>query len=152
MEVYTKFIVPFDKEFIRKNYEKKPNMIFQSEAPAPEKIEVQKHQIDTASYTSSLSSETGETGLAGGTRLSITPEKRITKKKKNIKPKYLSPFLPGNKRLLNEKNDHNPETTDTSLSEKDYMSHTSQDDFIEKKTDEKNTNDDDKYKEETSKI
>ena len=32
------------------------------------------------------------------------------------------------------------------------MSHTSQDDFIEKKTDEKNTNDNDKYKEETSKI
>ena len=49
----------------------------------------------------------------------------IPKKKKNIKPKALSPFLPGNKRLLNEENDNNPETTDTSLYEKDDMSHTS---------------------------
>ena len=63
----------------------------------------------------------------------------------------LSPFLPGNKRLLNQENDNNPETTDTSRSEKYYMSNTSQDDFIVKAKDTKNTNDDDKYKEDTSK-
>ena len=44
----------------------------------------------------------------------------------------MSPFIHGNKRLLNDKNDHNPETTDTSQSEKDDMSHTSRDGFIEK--------------------
>ena len=71
-------------------------MISQSEAPDPEEIVVRKNQRDTASYTSSLSSATGETGLAGGTRVSVTPEKRIPKKKKNIKPKALSPFIPGN--------------------------------------------------------
>ena len=31
---------------------------------------------------------------------------------------YVSPFLPGNKRLLNKDNDDYPETTDTSQSEK----------------------------------
>ena len=61
------------------------------------------------------------------------------------------PFLPVNKRLLNEENDHNPETTYNSRSKKDDMSHTSRDDFIEKSKD-KNTNDYDEYKEETSKI
>ena len=64
----------------------------------------------------------------------------------------MSPFLPGNKILLKEENDHNPETTDTSRSEKYDMSHTSQDDFIEKAKDTKNTNDDEKYKQDTSKI
>ena len=88
------------------------------------------HRRDTASYTSSLYSETGETGLTGGTRVSETPEKRIPKKKKNIKSLVLSPFLPGNKRLLKEENDHNTETIDTSRSEKYDMSHTSQHDFI----------------------
>ena len=93
----------------------------------------------------------GETGLTVGTRVSVTPEKRIPKKKKNIKYKALSPFLPANKILLNEDNDDNPETTDTSLYEKDDMSHTSPDDSTEKKW-HKNTNNGDKYKEETSKI
>ena len=37
------------------------NMISQSEGPAPEEIEVQKHQIDKHS----LSALTGETGLKG---------------------------------------------------------------------------------------
>ena len=60
------------------------------------------------------------------------PEKRIPKKKKYIKPKYVCPFLPGNKILLNEDNDDDPETTDTSLSRKDNMSHTSPDGFTEK--------------------
>ena len=70
------------------------------------------------------------------------PDKRIAKKKKNIKSLDLYPFLPGNKILLNDENDNNPETTDTSLSEKDDMSHTSQDNFIGKTKSEKNTNDD----------
>ena len=77
-------------------------MISQSEAPSPEETEVHKRQKYTSSYTSSLSLETGETGLTGGTRVSVTPGKRIPKKKKNIKSLALSPFIPGNKRLLNE--------------------------------------------------
>ena len=130
MEVYKTFIVPFDKELIKTKHEKQnPIMIYQSETPAPEEIVVRKHQIDTVSYTSSLSSSTGETGLTRGTRVNATPEKRIPKKKKYIKSKYLSPFIPGNKRLLNKDTDNKPETTDTSLSEKDDMSHTSPDEF-----------------------
>ena len=62
----------------------------------------------------------------------MTPEKCIPKKNKNIKSLALSPFIPGNKGLLNEENDHNPKTTDTSQSEKYDMSHTSRDDSIEK--------------------
>ena len=92
-------------------------MISQSEAPEPEEIEVRKHQRDTASCTYYLSLTTVETGLTGVTRVSVTPEKLTPKKKKYIKSKYLSPFLPVNKRLLNEENDRNPETTDTLLSE-----------------------------------
>ena len=91
----------------------------------PEEIVVRKHRRDTASVTSSLSSSTRESGLTGGTRVNLTPEKRIPKKKKYIKPKALYPFLPGNKRLLTKENHHNTENTDTSLSEKDDMSHTS---------------------------
>ena len=85
-ELYTKFIVPFDEEFIKKSCEKRANIISKSEAPAPEEIEVQKHRRDTACYTSYFSSSTGETGLTGGTRVSLTPGKRIPKKKKNINP------------------------------------------------------------------
>ena len=51
--------------------------------------------------------------------------KYIPKKLKNIKSLALSPFLPVNKRLVNDENDHNIETTDTSQSEKYDMSHTS---------------------------
>ena len=111
----------------------KPNVISQSEAPAPEEIVVHKHQRDTASSAYSLSSSTGETGLTGGTLVSVTLQKRIPKKKKYIKSKALSPFLHGNKILLNEDNYNNPETTYTSLSEKDDVLHTSPDDFTEKK-------------------
>ena len=64
---------------------KKTNMISQSEAPEPEEIVVRKHQRYTASVTYSLASSTGETGLTGGTRVNVTPEKRIPKKKKYIK-------------------------------------------------------------------
>ena len=125
-ELYTASIAPFDEEYIKTNYEKQwPNMISISEAPYLEEREAHKHQRDTDSYTSSLSLATGETGLTGGTRLSLTPEKRIPKKKKILKSLALSPFLPGNKILLNKENDNNPETTDTSRSEKDDMSHTS---------------------------
>ena len=46
-------------------------------------------------------------------------------KKKNIKSLVLSPFLPGNKILLNKDNDDDPETTHTSLTEKYDISHTS---------------------------
>ena len=53
MEVYKMFSVPLDKELIKKKDEKKkPNMISQSEAPAPEEIVVHKHQRDTASLSS----------------------------------------------------------------------------------------------------
>ena len=44
-------------------------MITQSEAPAPEEIVVQKHRSDV----SVMSGATGETGLTGGTRASVTP-------------------------------------------------------------------------------
>ena len=91
-----------------------------------------KHQIDTASHTSPLSSSTGETGLTGGKIVNVTPEKRIPKKKKYMKSRALSPFLPGNKIRLKEDNDYNPENTDTSLSREYDMSHTSLYDFTEK--------------------
>ena len=80
--MYTTFIVPLDEEFINTKYEKRPNMISQSEAPKPEEIEVHKHWRDTASYTYSLYSATGETGLTGGTMVSLTPEKRIPRRRK----------------------------------------------------------------------
>ena len=57
-------------------------MIYQVEALALVEIEVSKHKIYTASYTYSLYSATGEMSLTGGTRVSVTPEKRIPKKKK----------------------------------------------------------------------
>ena len=60
-------------------------MISQSEAQAPEDIEVHKHQRDTASCKYYLSSATGETGLTGGTRVSLTPEKRISKEEEIYK-------------------------------------------------------------------
>ena len=55
-----------------------------------------KHRRDTNSYTYSLSLETVETSLTGVIRVSVTPGKRIPKKKKNIKSLDLSPLLPGN--------------------------------------------------------
>ena len=64
--------------------------------------------------------------------VNVTPEKRIPKKHKYIKPTDLSPFIPGNKILLNEDNDDNPETIDTLLSGKDHRSHTIKDDFTGK--------------------
>ena len=61
----------------------------------------------------------------------------------------MSPFLPGNKILLNEYNDDNPETTYTSLSVKYDVSRTSLDNFTGKTNDKKIKNNDDECKEET---
>ena len=112
--------------------EKRPNIISQSESPALEEIVVCKNQKDTSSHTYYFSLSTVETGLTGGTRVNVTPGKRIPMNKKYIKSKAFSPFLPVNKILLNGDNDNNPETTDNSLSEKYDMSHTSPDDFTVK--------------------
>ena len=60
-------------------------------------------------------------------------------------------FLPGNKILLNKDNDDNPETTDTSKSEKYDTPHTNRDDYIVKVKDTICFNDYDKYKEDNSK-
>ena len=125
MEVYKTFSVSFDTELVNRKYEKlKPNMLSKS-APAPEVVVVLKHWGYTASVTSSLSSSNRESGLIGVTRVNVTQEKSIPKKKKYIKSKYLSPFVPGNKMLLNEDNYDNTKTRYTSLTEKDDMSHTS---------------------------
>ena len=125
-----------------------------------------KHRRDL----STLSAAIVETFLTEVTRASVTPEKRITKKEKNIKSLALSllrkdpipkqdkimvinkyqcltldvpPFIPGNKILLNEDDYDNPKNTDTSQSEKDDTSHTSREDSIAKVKDTKNANDDD---------
>ena len=45
----------------------------------------------------------------------------------------MSPFIPVNKVLLNEDNSDDTETTDTSVSGKDDMLHTSSDGFTEEK-------------------
>ena len=58
----------------------------------------------------------------------------------------MSPFIPGNKILLNEDDDDNPETTDTSLSGKDDMSHTSKYGFTEKTNIKNITDNDEEYK------
>ena len=50
------------------------------------------------------------------------------------------PFLPGNKSLRNQENDHNAETTDNSHTEKYDTSHTNQDDSVENVKDMKNIN------------
>ena len=92
--MYKTFFVPFDKEFINRKYEKqKPNMISQSDEPAPEELVVRKKLRHTASVTSSLSSSIGESGLSGVTRVNVTPEKRITKKNKYISPKLCLHFF-----------------------------------------------------------
>ena len=79
-----------------------------------------------------MSSSTVESGLIGGTKVNVTPEKRIPKKHKYIKPTAFFPILPGNEILLNEDNDDNPETTDTSLTGKYDISQIGPDNFTEK--------------------
>ena len=61
------------------------------------------------------------------------------------------PFLPGMKLLRNEKNDDDPETIETSHSDKDDTSHNNRDDSIENIKEMKNINYHDEYKEDTSK-
>ena len=118
-------------------------------------------------------------GLTGETRASVTPEKIIPGKKRNIKsiaaspprkepipnqnkntlglqthqylPPYVPQFPPGFKSFKNEANGDNNETTDISCTDKDNMSHTNQNDYIEYLKATKNTNDDDEYKEDNSK-
>ena len=137
------------------------NLITKSEAPAPEVIVVDKLQNDL-----SLNS-----GLTGETRASVTPEKRIPIKKRNMKslamspprkdiitnqdtntlglqkyqrlPPHVPPFPPIFKSLRNEPNDDNPETTDTQRTNKYDTSRNNQDDSIEILKSTKNTNDDD---------
>ena len=120
-------------------YEKqKLNMIFQSDTPALEEKVVRKHWRDTDSVTIYLSSSTWKSYLKGETRVNVTPEKIIPQNQKYIKPTALSPFLPVNKVLLNEDNADDTETTDTSVSGKDDMLHTSSDDYTEKNKWQKN--------------
>ena len=78
--------------------------------------------------------------------------KHIKLKKDQCLTADVPPFLPGNKSLRNEENDDNPETIDTSHTEKDDMSHTNQDDSIVNVKDMKNTDYDNKYKEDTLKY
>ena len=70
------------KEYIKiKKVTNGPNLITKSEAPAPEVIVVNKLRTDI--YVNS--------GLMGETKASVTPEKRIPRKKRNIKSLATSP-------------------------------------------------------------
>ena len=112
---------------------------------------------------------TGETGAI------VTPEKRVPRKKINIKslaksqlrkdpipnqdkntlglqkyqclPPHVPPFPTGFKSVRNEANYDNPETTYTSRTDKYDTSRTNRDDYIENVKSMNNTNDDDEYKE-----
>ena len=103
------------------------------------------------------------------------PEKRIPRKKRNIKllatypprndsipnqdkntlgikkyqclPPHVTPFPPGFKSLRNKADDDNPETKDTSRIDKYDTSLTNRDGSIENLKAMENTNDDDEYKE-----
>ena len=68
------------KNISRQNMKKGINVITQSEALAPEEIEVHKHQR----YLSALSESTVETALTVGTRSSAALGKLVPKKKKYI--------------------------------------------------------------------
>ena len=65
-------------------------------------------------------------------------------------PSHITPFSSGIKSLRNEENYDNPETTNTSSTDKYDTSHTNRDDYIENVKDMKIKNDDDEYKEDTS--
>ena len=112
-------------------------------------------------------------GLTGETRASVTPEKSIPRNKINIKSlatspprndpipnqdkntlgiqkyqcliSHVHPFSSRFKSLRNESNDDNPQSTDTSRTDKDVMSRTNQDDAIENVKDYN-----DEYKEDNS--
>ena len=79
------------KEYIKKQkVTNKPNLITQSEAPELEVIVVEKLQT----YLSVNS------GLTGEKRASVTPEKRIPRKKRNVKSMSTSP--PRNEPIKNQ--------------------------------------------------
>ena len=108
-------------------------------------------------------------------RASVTPEKRIPGKKRNIRslatspprkdtipnqdkntsgiekyqslPSHVPKFPTGSKSLRNEANNDHPESTDTSCKDRYDTSCTNQDDSIENMKATKNKNDDEKYKE-----
>ena len=80
----------------------------------------------------------------------MTPEKRIPKKKKKIKSKVLSPFI-WKKILLNEENDDNFETKILHYLRNTICQILVQMILLGEKR-QKNTNDNDKYNEETSKL
>ena len=62
-------------------------MITQSKSPELEEIEVNKHQSDLSVF----SGATGETGLTGGTRESVSPKKTHSKEEEIYKiPSYVS--------------------------------------------------------------
>ena len=136
-------------------------MITKSEATAPEEKDGDK--LRTGLYINSR--------LTGEKRASVTPEKRIPRKKINIKslatsppindtipnqdkntlviqkyqclPSHVPPFPLGFKSSINEVDDDNPETTDTSRTDKYDMSCTNTYDSIENLEATKNINDND---------
>ena len=74
-------------------------------------------------------------------------ENNIGLQKYQCLPPHVLPFNPIFKSLRNKANDDNPETTDTSRTDKDDMSRTNRDFSIENVKATKNKNNDDKYKE-----
>ena len=57
-------------------------------------------------------------------------QKTLGIKRYQCLPPHLPPFTPWIKSLINKENDDNPETTDTSHTDKDDTSHTNWDDSI----------------------
>ena len=78
-------------------------------------------------------------------------KKNLGLKKDQCLTSDVPPCLPGMKSFRNKEHDDNPETTDTSYTNRDNMSNTIQYDYIVNVKYMKNTNDDDEYKEDTSK-
>ena len=70
--------------------------------------------------------------------------------KYKILPPHAPPFPPGFKSLRNKADYNNPESTDTSHTDKYDTSRTDRDNSIENVKATKSTNDDDEYKEENS--
>ena len=113
--------------------------------------------------------------LSGAIGASITPEKRIIRRKRDIKllatspprkdpipnqyknnlgiekyqslPPHLPKFFPGYKSLRNEADDDHHEFTDTSRTDKDDTSRTDKDDSIENLKSMNKKDNDDEYKE-----
>ena len=139
-----------------------PHFIIKLETPAPKEIMVPKMRIDLSL-------------LFVATGASITPEKLIQIKKREIKSletlpprKYTIPnqdkntlgsekdqsippnipkFPNGFKLIRNEADGNHHESTDTSSTDRDDTSHTDQDDYIQNINSTKNKNDDEEQKE-----